>query len=80
LALAGVTIWTHRRQPAPVAPRHVEQRQPEWVTIEMADGVQWRLEQGPQESYAAFLLRIQLMAAKAAQREQQLLLTPPRER
>jgi hypothetical protein len=79
LVLAGVTVWAVMRRPVPVEKR-ADQDQLKIAVIEMADGVRWQLEQGPQESHAAFLLRLQLLAVDAAQREQQLLLAAPRER
>lgn len=74
LAFAGWAIWaTHRRPaavapPAPAGPRQV-------ARIETVQG-QWLLEQGEGESHAAFLMRVQALAAQAAARERVLLEGP----
>ncbi len=71
LGFAGWTIWMMARRPAaapaaaPPAPRQI-------AVIEAA-GRRFELEQGEGESHAAFLFRVQVLAERAAEREQKLL-------
>lgn len=69
LAFAGWTIWAMARRPAsqaaPPAPRQ--------VAIIEAAGERLRLEQGEQETPAAFVFRVEQIAARAAERERKLL-------
>ena len=77
LAFAGWALWQMARRPV-AAPRYEPQQQPRQIaTVSTVEG-QWQIEQAPQETHAAFLLRVQLMAAQAAQREQALLEAPAR--
>jgi hypothetical protein len=74
---AGFVIWQMNRRPV-AAPRYEVPSQPRQIaTVETVEG-RFQIEQQPQESTAQFLLRLQLLAAQAAQREQALLEAPKR--
>jgi hypothetical protein len=78
LAFAGWAVWQMARRPVAV-PRYEPAPQPRQIaTIQTDAGQVFQIEQQPQESTAAFLLRLQLVAAQAAQREQALLEAPRR--
>jgi hypothetical protein len=75
LTFAGFVIWQMGRRPV-AAPRYEVPSQPRQIaTVETVEG-RFQIEQQPQESTVAFLLRLQLVAAQAAQREQALLEAP----
>jgi hypothetical protein len=77
LAFAGWAVWHVARRPV-AAPQYQAPPQPRQIaTVETVEG-RFQIEQAPQETHAAFLLRVQLLAAQAAQREQALLEAPKR--
>lgn len=70
LAFAGWTIWMMGRRPAAAPAAAPAPRQ---IAVIEAAGERFQLEQGEQESHAAFLFRVQVLAERAAEREQKLL-------
>ena len=71
LGFAGWTIWLMARRPAAAAPAAAPA--PRQIAVIEAAGERFQLEQGEQESHAAFLFRVQVLAERAAEREQKLL-------
>lgn len=70
LGFAGWTIWMMARRPASAPAAAPAPRQ---IAVIEAAGERFQLEQGEQESHAAFLFRVQVLAERAAEREQKLL-------
>jgi len=70
LGFAGWTIWMMARRPAAAPAATPAPRQ---IAVIEAAGERFQLEQGEQESHAAFLFRVQVLAERAAEREQKLL-------
>lgn len=70
LAFAGWTIWAMARRPVSQAAAPALPRQ---IAIIEAAGERLRLEQGEQETPAAFVFRVEQIAARAAERERKLL-------
>jgi hypothetical protein len=74
---AGFVIWQMglRRVTTPYYDPTPQPRQIATITDDNDQPI-WKIEQQPQESTAQFLLRLQIVAAQAAQREQALLEAP----
>ena len=70
LGFAGWTIWMMARRPAAAA---TEAPAPRRIAVIEAAGGRFQLEQGEQESHAAFLFRVNALAERVAEREQKLL-------
>ena len=77
LAFAGWAVWQMARRPVAHPQYQAPPQLRQVATIETVEGA-FQIEQAPQESTAAFLLRLQLLAAQAAQREQALIEAPKR--